>query len=331
MNIAQENDRPMDVVLNLLDQRPREDWRWTLDPNVKTWSRANALALANCALLSYSDDTTIKWHLHDRGFTSVKPCNGANTQSFVAARDDAIVIAFRGTEPTKALDFATDLNARQIQFQSRFQFGGWGRIHAGFADGLQAVQSQIMAELSQLPPGNRCIWIAGHSLGGALATVMAALLANHPQHRIGGVYTIGSPRVGDPAFVARYKQELDAITFRHVNDRDIVPHVPPRKFTMLESWLAHPDLQYLVDLFSNKILTYEHVGQLHLLLPNDRISQNSADEMEREPEFLRGYPDLLQLPTLLRALPQGILDHAPIGIFNQNNQNGYIDRLERLL
>ena len=51
------------------------------------------------------------------------------------------------------------------------------------------------------------IWVTGHSLGGALATLMAAEIlrridAGAPLE-LRGVYTFGSPRVGDRAFRAR--------------------------------------------------------------------------------------------------------------------------------
>lgn len=41
---------------------------------------------------------------------------------------------------------------------------------------------------------NRKLYVAGHSLGGALATVAAARLALGDNMDIAGIYTIGSPR-----------------------------------------------------------------------------------------------------------------------------------------
>ena len=40
------------------------------------------------------------------------------------------------------------------------------------------------------------------------------------------VYTFGSPRVGNAAFVDFYDRHVPN-TWRHVNDEDIVPLVPP--------------------------------------------------------------------------------------------------------
>ena len=70
--------------------------------------------------------------------------------------------------------------------------------------------------------------ICGHSLGGALATLLALDVAanapapfNHPT-----VYTYASPRTGDETFAARYGQ-LVSTTFRIVDNVDVVPELPP--------------------------------------------------------------------------------------------------------
>ena len=61
------------------------------------------------------------------------------------------------------------------------------------------------------------IWITGHSLGAALATLCAGRYG-----RAQGVYTFGSPRVGNENF----KQHLDVEIYRIVNNDDIVPRLP---------------------------------------------------------------------------------------------------------
>ena len=78
--------------------------------------------------------------------------------------------------------------------------------------------------LARQHPG-RARYIFGHSLGGALAIICALDLSmmNLP---IAGVYTFGQPRVGDAAFAAHYNNELRDLTFRVVNQNDIVPRTP---------------------------------------------------------------------------------------------------------
>ena len=43
------------------------------------------------------------------------------------------------------------------------------------------------------------------------------------------VYTYGQPRLGDPEFSAAFDAALGSVTFRYVNDFDIVPHLPPAR------------------------------------------------------------------------------------------------------
>jgi hypothetical protein len=74
-----------------------------------------------------------------------------------------------------------------------------------------------------LDPGLPAV-VCGHSLGGALATLLVADLAANtalkPQ-----AWTFASPRVGDTAFAGRYGG-LSTVSWRVYNLADIVPYVP---------------------------------------------------------------------------------------------------------
>src|SRR5690606_37727833 len=71
--------------------------------------------------------------------------------------------------------------------------------------------------------------LTGHSLGGALAVLATAVLKIGLRMPVAGVYTYGQPRVGDAEFCRVYDQVLKDITFRYVNDADVVPHLPPEQ------------------------------------------------------------------------------------------------------
>jgi triacylglycerol lipase len=89
------------------------------------------------------------------------------------------------------------------------------------ADVAQAATQGLAAEVD---PGDLPVVVTGHSLGAALATMLAAdLTANtalKPQ-----AWTFASPRVGDAAFAARYGA-LSTVSWRIYNQVDVVPYFP---------------------------------------------------------------------------------------------------------
>jgi hypothetical protein len=90
------------------------------------------------------------------------------------------------------------------------------------------------------------LYITGHSLGAAMAIVAAASLVFGPDPAplpspirgqcdgyrswndvLRGVYTYGTPMVGDATFAEACKPYFGHKLFRHVFNRDVVPRMPP--------------------------------------------------------------------------------------------------------
>jgi len=118
------------------------------------------------------------------------------------------VLVFRGTEQNTR-DYLTDLETGELSLVK-----GKKEVHAGFTEALDSVWHEIEAALAQLD----CpVFYTGHSLGAALATLAAA------RHAPSAVYTFGSPRVGNQAFIASL---CDIPIYRIVDDEDIVTTVP---------------------------------------------------------------------------------------------------------
>src|SRR5580765_3073254 len=201
------------------------------EPRATSFSKANAQILAQASAMAYREPATCAKWAAVSGFTGpFDVFDNADTQGFVAESADAIILAFRGTQPNRPMDWFVDFRATR---------GAWahsvGHVHDGFYRALRNVWGVTLANGEILPRrllnrGNKTIWITGHSLGGALAKLCAAQALFVSQIPVQGVYTFGQPRVGDKDFAGAVSAKLGSGIFRFVNDRDIVPRVP--LFTM---------------------------------------------------------------------------------------------------
>ena len=154
--------------------------------------------------------------LESGGFKLVDTFNSdqTGTQAFLVSHENFAVLAFRGTERNWR-DVQTDIRARRLRTSS-------GRIHAGFTQAYESVAKGIeksLVKVRELP-----LYITGHSLGGALATVATQNLESNPkfEFQIAACYTFGSPRVGN----AEYDPNIKSSFFRIVNTTDIVTVIP---------------------------------------------------------------------------------------------------------
>ena len=89
-----------------------------------------------------------------------------------------------------------------------------------FAHAAEAVYPTVRVLLTALDR-RLPIWVTGHSLGGAMATLVSHRLAVEG-FPVRAVYTYGSPRPGDRNFRDAYRLP----NYRFVNDNDLVPHCP---------------------------------------------------------------------------------------------------------
>jgi len=147
----------------------------------------------------------------------------ASTKGFITGNDVVTIVAFGGTDPVNIVDWVTDFAL----------FRTAEGIHQGFENGIAAVWGQLTALLPPRLTATGQLYLAGHSLGAALAVVAADRLVREnvvPAEQISGIYTFGTPRVGASDFAARYEPTLGAKTFRLAYGDDIVP-TPSRRMT----------------------------------------------------------------------------------------------------
>jgi triacylglycerol lipase len=192
------------------------------DPYAKGYSSANALWLAKAARLAYQPPEVIAQQVQTWGdFSHFQFFTAGHTQAYLAGHDDLIILAFRGTETRCLPDWMTDAKILLVPSLG-------GRVHRGFLEAINLVWKDVVTRLAAIRTNNQRLFITGHSLGAALATLAAAKLQelNEP---VDGIYTFGSPRVGDKKFADKFDAALGSRNFRIVNNNDVVTRVAPRE------------------------------------------------------------------------------------------------------
>lgn len=157
------------------------------------------------------------------------------------AQSNTYLIAFRGTSSPD--DMILDLESGALETYTPFQNAegfpknvyvgdGFNKIYTTIDHNMPAsLQTQIFTVLNKLPtlPEPLKIFITGHSLGGALASLFTLDLAvSLPKTTITSI-TFASPRVGTSNWQTVYNQTYQLLdkTIRIHNSYDLVPKVPP--------------------------------------------------------------------------------------------------------
>lgn len=166
--------------------------------------------LSRIAYIQFEKDLTpFDEALDQGGFVRIATFNKNGTQAFLAKRHDMAVLVFRGTEGV-AEDILTDIKCRFVKTKM-------GHMHTGFHAAYEAVREDIRFEMDQIR--TLPIYITGHSLGAALATIATWDLE---RDNLAACYTFGSPRVGDKNLDFKIKSPV----YRVVHAADIVTSVP---------------------------------------------------------------------------------------------------------
>lgn len=183
----------------------------------------NALLLVKASQLAYLEPEAIKTGISEWNLPNFHFFNRRNTQAYIAGNEKVMVIAFRGTEPGNLRDWMNNTNILMKP-------GYGGHVHAGFHQALEDIWADIATQIGLFNYNNQAIFLTGHSLGGSLAKMTAVRLPSRYQDLIQGIYSFGSPRVGNQQFADNYNQKFRDRTFRMINHRDIVTRLAPRSF-----------------------------------------------------------------------------------------------------
>ncbi len=175
-------------------------------------------------------------------------------------------LVFRGSEDLQ--DWLRNAEALLVPWK------GPGKVHRGFLRALDEVWTDLHPALQKIAGP---VFYTGHSLGAAIAVLAAARI--EAAHRPLAVYTYGCPRAGNEKFAKEHP--MRERVYRVVNNRDVVPLVPP---------LAEP------------------TGELHYITSDQRFLVNPT-RTEITLDLLK---DDITHVLLRDKLPEFITDHAPV-------------------
>jgi pimeloyl-ACP methyl ester carboxylesterase len=171
---------------------------------------------ASASRLAYADFPALKVHEAAAGISFVGEVNLPPLRASLFENEEAIFLAFRGTASWR--DWMINFNLLPIK-------SGWGYAHRGFVSASARLWPEIEVLLLQKNPSRKPIYVTGHSLGGAIATV-AALKLRQQNFRLNGLVTFGQPKVG----ALEFSNSVSALALkthrRYVRGVDLVPVVP---------------------------------------------------------------------------------------------------------
>uniref|UniRef100_A0A8R1HRP2 Lipase_3 domain-containing protein n=1 Tax=Caenorhabditis japonica TaxID=281687 RepID=A0A8R1HRP2_CAEJA len=159
------------------------------------------------------------------------PLISSDCLAFIATDDVAkvIVMSFRGTEGL------LQLFEQILQYQRGGKpFYENGHIYEYFFNAFNLIwmggfEKGAREALAGRTGDDYELWITGYSLGGALASVTSSYIAKlglFPPSRI-KIVTFGQPRTSDYDHAAWHDATFP-YSFRVINGRDPVPHIPPK-------------------------------------------------------------------------------------------------------
>jgi Lipase (class 3) len=226
--------------------------------------------LGVCSAYAYGDASTVAMIMDRLGLTRnrcrmiseyVDALFLTSVAYLIQSHDGRVaILCYRGTPPTSLITWLTDLQVEPVKVPVAAT--GTGHVHGGFYRNVRSTRFKIVQLLqyalageSVLGPaasrvadgperGLEVLYVTGHSLGGASAALLPALLAFDPTRyggidpgisrdilkRLRAVYTYGAPMSGDPAFADACNADpfLRQNVVRYVYANDVVPRLPPK-------------------------------------------------------------------------------------------------------
>lgn len=195
--------------------------------------------------------------LSEFDFKVAKTFDRGGSQAILVEHKDYLVLAFRGTEADSLPDIKADASATIRKCETQ------GMIHSGFYFAYMEIRKELEEALQDKAYSKKPLYITGHSLGGALATV--ATKFTYHEGGLAACYTFGSPRVGNDDWINNIKTPIH----RLVNAADCVTMLPPgdatvSALTFVAKLIPGPGYK-IATWLKQKFGGYMHAGNMRYL------------------------------------------------------------------
>lgn len=169
-------------------------------------------------------------------------------EAIIESRGERVIMGYNTNLQTMFVSFRGSSNIQNwldnIQVRKIYPYNDSNiGVEKGFYKAYQNVKTDIFETLSSIQDkySTKSVLLTGHSLGAALATLMAFDIKDIYSILL---YTYGSPRVGNPEFVNEFNTTTNRITHYY----DIVPHLPEEALGFLhipqEIWYNEDNTNY---------------------------------------------------------------------------------------
>lgn len=197
-------------------------------PPISTMTKyQRSYMMAEFSNIAYENDITKVAEIAEKfGFKQVQMYEHGSSECFRFSSDHDTVIACRGTEVTDFGDIVTDLMVRREPPRDDADYPP-GLIHRGFKGASTMLWDEVHEDILEdgVDKGHK-LWFTGHSLGAAMAVVMASFAqADAKTLKTAGLTTFGCPRPGNADF-CDYVDGGDFEHLRFVNCEDVVTKSP---------------------------------------------------------------------------------------------------------
>lgn len=181
--------------------------------------------------------------------------------------DKRICVVFRGSESTK--DWFYDLKIHKRHLKDDI----W--VHSGFYQQLyeNGVYDKILTSVKQILDEHPdfSLYVTGHSLGAALATLCGFMFSQELKTQI-TVVSFASPRVGNAEWKNAFEKQHNLVHYRIANNRDIVTAFPVYNYHHVGKTIRLFENSYSIFLDNSKFSWYDFT-----LLQCWRIGDHDCD------------------------------------------------------